>query len=354
MVLKMKNKSIKWTIVCISSLLMSAQVKAAPCPLVDSEPPLFSFSVDQIAKNIDFDDNVLFRKRHYKTCPPIGERYGTWVEGFIGHLQQDAEDRNGIGYGAHGRGLVIGVDRRWCPNFRAGFAYAFSKANGHTDPFVETDLENSLNINSQQGLVFARYQICDIYYSGTASFALNVYSQDRNSGLEDKSRFTGWQFNGKVEAGYEFNRKCYGMLYHLMPYVNFDYRHLSTHAHQDIDGFSFETEPLDYANLGLGVLFSLDHRSYMTKWGQLTPYARFVLTHAVLYDGQETFVHFGGVEGTSCVLTGIEPSQYGRMWGLGVSFDFKNNNYLSLEYDYESKSRYHMSSGFIKYRFEWC
>ena len=400
-----KKLNIKISIILIvffSNTIISFQADSAPiCSLTQTtrQPSLFSFPVTKMTQSVDFEADVLSRRRHYNTCPLVCERYGTWAQAFFGHVNQGSQgceppdtcDPNPQicslqpAYDASGRGLIIGVDRRWNPNFRGGFAYAFSREKATSGSESESVLENSLQINSQQGLIYGRYQLCDIYCSATASFALNLYKQNQDVSLDEIDDFTGWQFNGKLEAGYQFNRACGSFIYHATPYALFNYGHLSTHAYQRDNGMSVHNEPVDSAQLGVGLLLSYDYRrdnlvsanDYLQKlnprfnkglcdmnlafynallrlkW-QYTPYLRLTLTKDVLKEDQETFVHLGGQEDSGCVFTNAAPFDHGYIVGLGVALDFKNNNFLSLEYDYESKSKFNLQAAFIKYRLEWC
>jgi hypothetical protein len=263
----LKNLNKNASILMLSTLIMGAAKAAPSTPLCASaeiihQPSLFSFPVTKIAQGVNFDDEFLYRRPHYNTCPPYCERYGTWVQAYWGHLHQGEsecditpdpchrEHHHNVprtGYGANGRGLMIGVDRRFDPHFKAGFAYAYSteKAN--------TNVGGSLKINSQQGLIFGRYQYCSIYCDGIASFALNIYRQNDDASTDLVDDFTGWQFNGKLETGYQYHRACGSYLYHATPHFLFNYGHLSTHAYQRDNGLSVHNEPVDAAQLGVGV-----------------------------------------------------------------------------------------------------
>lgn len=375
----------------ISSLFISGVsitgAQAAPfdiCPLSQSflQPSLFSFSATKMTESIEFEADILSRRGHYITCPLTCERYGTWIQGFSGSLRQSYDECRYIpAYNAKGQGLIIGVDRRWNSNFKGGFAYAFSKENA----YVDTGFDNQLQINSQQGFIFGRYRICDIYYSGVASFALNTYKQNPDFSFDEIDYFTGWQFNGRLEAGYDFHRACGSFIYHATPYGFFNYGHLSTDAYEKNNGLSVQNEPVDMAQLGVGLLLSYDARNVLISpydcfksflnpcidkcfkdadrrlynkvrklRFQSTPYLRLALTKDLFEADQLTNVHLQGSDEDGCVFRNGISFDHGYIVGAGIALDFKNNNFLTFEYDYEGKSGYNLHAAYLKYRLEWC
>lgn len=378
----------------VSSIVLSTCANAIPvnhinhsCAMneIIRQPSLFSFPVSKMAQNVEFEADILSKRRHYNTCPPVCERYGTWVQGYIGHLSQGEGDCHQTAYNANGRGIMLGVDRRWNCNFRGGFAYAYSTENAGTD----NSLESSVKINSQQGVIFGRYQLCDIYYSAVASFALNSYNQSPNiidNNIDNNTDyFTGWQFDGRLEAGYDYKRVCGSYIYHITPYGLFNYGHLSTHAYQRDNGLSVHNEPVDMAQLGVGLLLYYDLRSTAFVYPykcfdyidpclgntlrkmnfcfydafqrikyQYTPYIRLALTKDLFKGTEKTFSHLEGQDTQGCVSINAVSFDHAHLIGLGVAMDFHNNNFLSIEYDYERKSGYTLYAGFLKYRFEWC
>lgn len=338
---------------------------------------LFSFPVTQIAQNIDFDAYILASRRNYKKTyylPYVAgddekcyqrknKQYGIWVEGFGAHVTQNNLDLVS-GYDGYGRGLVIGLERNFDHKLRLGFAYAYSQEHLNAQDLST----NTFDMSSYQGLVYGRYQMCDIYYSAVASFALNRYDQGHDILLDNPSHFTGWQFNGKFEAGYDFCRRYCAIRFHAVPHVMATYGHVRTHAYQMPSGLNVQNEPLDDAKLGLGLLLSYDNYfnknwcpsfrspyfSYQGGNWRYTPYLRLVALQAILNEEQKTLASFTGFQEAGCRLHGATPPEYTKIIGLGIAFDFKDNNYLTFEYDFESKGGFNMHAGFIKYKIEWC
>lgn len=335
---------------------------------------LFSIPAKQIAQNIDFDANILARRNCYQKTyylPYVAgddercyqrknKQYGIWVEGFGARLNQDSHDLIS-GYNGYGRGLVLGLERNFNHKLRLGFAFAYSQEHLNSDLAT-----NTFDMNSHQGVLYGRYQICDIYYSAVAAFALNRYAQGHDILLDDPSHFTGWQFNGKLEAGYDFCRAYYENRFHIVPHVMVTYGHVRTHAYQEPSGLNVQNEPLDDANLGVGLLLSYDHyrtinwcphlpgEYYRDRNWRYTPYLRLVTMQAVLNEEQRTLASFSGFQEIGCTLHGVTPGKYTHIIGLGIAFDFKDNNYLTFEYDFETKGGFNMHAGFIKYKIEWC
>ncbi len=338
---------------------------------------LFSIPVNQIAKNIDFDSYILANRRKYEKTSYLpyiagddekcyqrrNKQYGIWVEGFGAHVSQDNRDL-ASGYNGYGQGLVIGLERNFDHKLRLGFAYAYSQEHLH-DQDLST---NAFDMKSNQALVYGRYQTCDIYYSAVASFALNRYAQGNDLLLDNSSYFTGWQFNGKLEAGYDFCRRYCSLRYHIVPHVMATYGHVRTHAYQMPNGLNVQNEPLDDAQLGLGVLLSYDNyfnknwcpsfsSPYFNYQGgnwRYTPYIRLLALQGIMNEEQRMLTSFPGLSESGCSLYSITGPEYTKIIGLGIAFDFKDNNYLSFEYDWESKGSFTMHAAFIKYKIEWC
>jgi len=241
-----------------------------------------------------------------------------------------------------------------------GFAYAYS----HQNLNASDSLNNNFDTQSYQAIVYGRYTMCDLYYSVIGSFALNYYDQAQNNNLmfESSSAFTGWQFNGKLEIGYDFCRN-YSWIrnFHIAPHVLATYAHLRTHAYQMADGLNVQNEPLDDTQLGVGLLLAYDGPMKKYYWnenyllsGAYKPYLRLATLQTVQNEEQKTWSSYRAAQEAGCFLSGATPSSYTHIVGLGVALDFKDNNYLSFEYDFEMKYGFHMHAAYIKYKIEWC
>lgn len=119
-------------------------------------------------------------------------------------------DKNAVGYDYDVYGLAVGIDFPVLKGMNLGFTAGYGKAN------VQTDLNDSGDINGVLAGIYANYENAGFYLDGMVTYADNSYETDRTVNFGTLSRnaeaeYDGEEWAGAAEAGYVVALGCWNI-----------------------------------------------------------------------------------------------------------------------------------------------
>lgn len=315
---------------------------------------IFNIAADRMGMGIDCE------------CVLIGcKKKGFWAEGTAGEIVQEIVD-GAPGYHVKGSGVALGSDMGLNPNVMLGWGLAYTRVNSDT-----RQLCWHLKTNSYQAFVYGRSNLfCGWYLDAALGLATNHHYLDRSILVPTadvaNSSFSGWQFNGYAETGYEFSR--YGFLKFLcndrwnklffVPYLAVNYSNLITDSYHECVSLpsssavalSVHYDPIQEMKLGPG--FKLAYQ--MGSKCSFTPYFKLTALHDFAANSQSALASFEGFPEVSFRTVGPRSAVTSLVTTVGFVWSRNNTCFVTLEYDYEHTDHaFAMHSGFLKYRHTW-
>ncbi|MGE4062705.1 MAG: autotransporter domain-containing protein [Rhodospirillaceae bacterium] len=272
-----------------------------------------------------------------------GDIASFWVQSLGNYGDQNARgEQNGFSY--WGLGIALGADFPVTPSGNTTLGVSF----------VESWHSVSLNVSQHSPVQFYSTQLHaymhnksgPLYVQGLAGGAYNTYDQPQRTvtfgGLDRKAvgKWSGYQFNGSLEAGYLLQRG----VYEFGPYARLSYLNITENGYTETGG-------------GLGVNLDIDDRKgeslrgaagFVVNRNFLLSYDSYVeaqfrgsftrefmndpvLVSARFASGGPTFTNIGNVWGENRFTT-----------GFGIAH---KDSYSSVSLDYDAE----ISSGFLSH-----
>ncbi len=265
-------------------------------------------------------------------------RWGAFINGSIDFGEKDQTERE-TGFEFDTRGITLGLDYRFNPQFVAGGAMGFSRYNSDYN-----DATGDLEMDAWSLSAYATYyQDNNVYVDGLVQYGSNSYdTQRRINGVGAADQFAegnteGMEYSFNLSAGYDYR---YNEMT-LTPYGRFSYTHVEIDAYteeasdQTAAGFGsvlhIEDQDLESRVLVLGGNFTY---SYSTLSGVLIPQLRFEWEHEFKDDSRDInagFVH-DPTRSQFTVETDYVDKNYFNL-GLGLSAVFSHGKTAYVFYE---------------------
>lgn len=283
----------------------------------------------------------------------IAHGVSTWGQVFGQHSDQGERD-NIAGYTANTWGGALGLDSRNVSDKSVvGLAFSYGRTTANSDNSNSTDT----NVDSYQFSLYGDYDIAkDTYLNGMAGYTWGNADETRHnvggvSGLTAHGNYNTKQFSAQAEVGHNYTTSQ-GMVLTpnlLAHWVNWN---PDSYTETGAGGANLKVNgnTLNKFELGAGLKAGWSVKNADGSW--LKPQLRAGYRYDLNNDRIEDTAQFTGGGGAFSV-PGPAPARSTLDLGASLKFLTTNNWDFTASYDFNWKSDYTSSSGFLRatYRF---
>ena len=271
--------------------------------------------------------------------------YGFWGKGF-GVIGDRETDKSFNGYQYQTYGTSFGFDKQFNESLLAGFAFGYSNSN--VDYASSRD---ESEIDSKYAALYASFDADEYYIDGTLALSDLDYETDRYvdvTGEHLKGDYSGSEFAGQIEAGYNFMWKGID----VQPLAGFEIGYLTQDSYNETGGvsalkFKKETSESYKSSLGLELTKPIYSRNHNTLTAQLR--GRWMHEFGDTYSSQTC-----GFIGSGSYFT-IEDKKMdpdSGLFGTGIKLETTKGYQIFVDYDImlNSDNVAHMFTAGLEYR----
>jgi len=267
---------------------------------------------------------------------------GAWGQVFGQNQDQDTKD--GVnGYQADTAGLAVGFETAINDQTRAGLAFAYGKTDADS-------LNASTDIDSYQASIYGTYAMDNWYTDAVASYTYNDYNTKRT--LFDTSvanaDFNGNQYDIRGTFGYNLGETG-GIK--ITPFAGLAYTYLDVDDYTETGSnanLHVKNSSVDVLKSDLGAKFDYPMSSNGVTYN---PHVLAAWDYDFIGDQTKTTSNFSSVAGVTFTSKGADVARNTIRLGAGLDVMTQDNMTVSLDYDYEGRTKFDSHAGTVKARF---
>lgn len=267
---------------------------------------------------------------------------GAWGQVF--GQKQDQDTKDGVnGYQADTAGFALGFETGLNDQTRAGLSFSYGK--------TDADSANaSTDIDSYQASLYGTYAMDKWYTEAVASYTYNDYNSKRTlfNGSVADADYNGNQYDVRGTFGYNLGETG-GIK--ITPFAGLAYTYLDTDEYTETGSdanLHVDNNEINILKSDLGAKFDYPMSSNGVTYN---PHVLVAWDYDFIGDETKTTSNFSSAAGVTFESKGADVARNSIRLGAGLDVMTQDNLTVSLDYDYEGRTKFDSHAGTIKARF---
>ncbi len=267
----------------------------------------------------------------------------TWMQTF-GSIATQKDTADGSGYKAGSAGLAIGFDKKISSDFTLGFAGIYSNSS-----VKSSDDTKKTKINSYQANLYGGYSFEQYFINALIGVGFNKYNANRtisSVGVNARSNYDGRNYVARTEAGLNHHFENGAI---LTPSLALTAAQNRVDQYQESGAGSLnlnvKNDPTNFFEGRIGSTLSRDYKPSNNK--TITPNFTISYGYDFAHNTQKSTTSFVG-QNTALESSGSRIARGSLILGTGVKLLCQDRFVLSLDYNFEQRSKYQAHLGYLK------